>query len=182
MGCLLVQVDGDIYLIENENDIEKLPLEDDIEKIAVVTQTTLSVDETKSIIQKLQAKFKNLKLPKNEDICYATQNRQDVVKKMAEVCEILLVIGSKNSSNSNRLKELAENLGLKAYLIDFATEIEDLWLKEIKVVGVTAGASAPEILIEGVVEKLKDCGYGDIETLTMVEEHMVFALPSGLRK
>lgn len=175
------QVDGEIYLIENEDDIISLPIPHDIEKIAVVTQTTLSVDETKVIIKKLQNKFINLKLPKNEDICYATQNRQDAVKEMAKVCDILLVIGSKNSSNSNRLKELAENLGLKAYLIDFAYEIDKTWLNIANIVGVTAGASAPEVLVEGVLEKLKAYGYSVIETLTVVEEHMIFALPSGLR-
>lgn len=175
------QVDGEIYLIENEDDINKLPIPNDIEKIAVVTQTTLSVDETKIIIARLQDKFKNLKLPKNEDICYATQNRQDAVKEMAKVCNLLIVIGSKNSSNSNRLKELAENLGLKSYLIDFANEIEQSWLDNSNVVGLTAGASAPEILVEGVLAKLKDYGYAKTETLTVVEEHMIFALPGGLR-
>jgi 4-hydroxy-3-methylbut-2-enyl diphosphate reductase len=175
------QIDGDIYLIETEKDIPHLPLDDNIEKIAVVTQTTLSVDETKITIQKLQERFKNLRLPKNKDICYATQNRQDAVKEIAHKCDVLLVIGSKTSSNSNRLKEFAENSGLKAYLIDFATEIQDPWLSNANVVGVTAGASAPEILVEGVIGKLRTYGYNDIETLTVVEEHMVFALPSGLR-
>ncbi|MCC2645102.1 MAG: 4-hydroxy-3-methylbut-2-enyl diphosphate reductase [Burkholderiales bacterium] len=149
------QVDGNIYLIETESDIASLPLRRDIEKIAVVTQTTLSVDETKSIIDQLQATFCNLRLPKNEDICYATQNRQDAVKKMATVCDLLIVIGSKNSSNSNRLKELAENLGIRSYLIDFAHEIDEKWLKGANTVGVSAGASAPEVLVEGVIAKLK---------------------------
>lgn len=175
------QVDGDIYLIETESDIIELPLEQNIEKIAVVTQTTLSVDETKSIIKALQQRFKNLKLPKNEDICYATQNRQDAVKKMALVCDLLIVIGSKNSSNSNRLKELAENLGVCSYLIDFDHEINPEWLNNANTVGVTAGASAPEVLVEGVINKLNSYGFKDIETLTTVEEHMIFALPSGLR-
>lgn len=175
------QVNGDIYLIESEADIEDLPIACEIEKIAVVTQTTLSVDETKVILIKLQEKFKNLKLPKKEDICYATQNRQDAVKEMAQVCDLLIVIGSKNSSNSNRLKELAENLGLKSYLIDFAHEIDKDWLSNINSVGVTAGASAPEVLVEGVIARLKEYGYNTTETLTVVEEHMVFALPSGLR-
>lgn len=175
------QVDGDIHLIETEIDIDKLPIKSDIEKIAVVTQTTLSVDETKSIIDSLKKRFVNLKLPKNEDICYATQNRQDAVKQMADVCDVLIVIGSKNSSNSNRLKELAENLGLKSYLIDFANEIEESWLLEAQTVGVTAGASAPEVLVAGVIDKLKEYCYNKTETLTTVEEHMVFALPGGLR-
>lgn len=175
------QVDGDIYLIETESDIADLPIQSSIEKIAVVTQTTLSVDETKSIISKLKITFPNLRLPKNEDICYATQNRQDAVKKMAEVCDILIVIGSKNSSNSNRLKELAENLGVKSYLIDFAIEINKEWLCGVDSVGVTAGASAPEVLVEGVIARLKKYGYTNIENLTAVEEHMIFALPSELR-
>ncbi|MBP9741790.1 MAG: 4-hydroxy-3-methylbut-2-enyl diphosphate reductase [Burkholderiales bacterium] len=175
------QVDGDIYLIETEADILDLPIISTIEKIAVVTQTTLSVDETKSIIDNLKRTFPNLRLPKNEDICYATQNRQDAVKKMAQICDILIVIGSKNSSNSNRLKELAENLGVAAYLIDFAKEIDKEWLNEINSVGVTAGASAPEVLVEGVIQRLKTYGFSVIENLTTVEEHMIFALPSGLR-
>ncbi len=175
------QVDGDIYLIETENDIAGLPIHNNIEKIAVVTQTTLSVDETKAIIAKLKITFPNLRLPKNEDICYATQNRQDAVKKMAEVCDILIVIGSKNSSNSNRLKELAENLGVKSYLIDFAIEINQDWLNGVSCVGVTAGASAPEVLVEGVIARLKKYGFDTIENLTVIEEHMIFALPSELR-
>ena len=175
------QVDGDIYLIETQDDVEQLPIPSNIEKIAVVTQTTLSVDETKFIINKLKQTFPNLRLPKNEDICYATQNRQDAVKEMAKVCDILIVIGSKNSSNSNRLKELAENLGVKAYLIDFANEINQEWLNSVNSVGVTAGASAPEVLVEGVIRCLKEYGFKSIENLTTVEEHMIFALPSDLR-
>ena len=131
-----------------------MPIHESIEKIAVVTQTTLSVDETKIILQTLHSKYPNLRIPKNEDICYATQNRQDVVKEMAKVCDMIIVLGSKNSSNSNRLKELAENLGVNAYLIDFAHEIDIKWLDSVLTVGVTAGASAPEILVDGVVKKL----------------------------
>lgn len=176
------QVSGNIFLIETESDIESLPIKPDIEKIAVVTQTTLSVDETKTILDRLKKNFINLRLPKNEDICYATQNRQDAVKKMAQVCDIIIVIGSKNSSNSNRLKELAENLNVKSYLVDFASEIEGAWLNRINCVGVTAGASAPEVLVTGVIKKLNEYGFKDIETLTTVEEHMIFALPSELRE
>ena len=175
------QINSGIYLIETETDIAILDIPKNIEKIAVVTQTTLSVDETKSIISRLKEVFPNLRLPKNEDICYATQNRQDAVKKMAEVCDILIVIGSKNSSNSNRLKELAENLGVKSYLIDFAIEIKKDWLEGVRAVGVTAGASAPEVLVEGVISKLKQYDFNTIENLTAVEEHMIFALPSELR-
>ncbi len=176
------QVDGNIYLIENILDIEKLPISPDIPKIAVVTQTTLSVDETREILNKLQTSFSNLRLPKNEDICYATQNRQDAVKALAKVCDAVLVIGSKNSSNSNRLKELAENLGVKSYLIDFADEIHQEWLTNVKNVGLTAGASAPEILVEGVINVLNKYGFNKIDTLNVVEEEMVFALPHELRE
>ena len=175
------QVPNQIYLIENEADIDSLPIARDIEKIAVVTQTTLSVDETKSIIDKLKSEFPHLRLPKNEDICYATQNRQDAVKEMAKQCDAVLVIGSKNSSNSNRLKELAENLGVRSYLIDFDYEIKEEWLANVTNVGVTAGASAPEVLVEGVIKRLGGFGYTTTETLNVVEEHMVFALPSELR-
>lgn len=175
------QVPNHIHLIENEEDVDSLVIPRDIKKIAVVTQTTLSVDETKSIIAKLKAEFPNLRLPKNEDICYATQNRQDAVKKMAASCDIVIVIGSKNSSNSNRLKELAENLGVRAYLIDFDFEIQPEWLSNVTNVGVTAGASAPEVLVEGVIKRLQNLGFTNTETLNVVEEHMTFALPSELR-
>jgi 4-hydroxy-3-methylbut-2-enyl diphosphate reductase len=175
------QVKDHIHLVESEADVESLPLERDIEKIAVVTQTTLSVDETKSIIARLKETFPNLRLPKNEDICYATQNRQDAVKEMAKSCDAVLVIGSKNSSNSNRLKELAENLGVKSYLIDFDYEIKSEWLDQVTNVGVTAGASAPEVLVEGVIKRLQQEGFNTTETLNVVEEHMTFALPSELR-
>ena len=175
------QVTNNIYLIENKNDIYNLPIPHDIHKIALVTQTTLSVDETKSLIRELQMVFSNLRLPKNEDICYATQNRQDAVKQISKLCDILLVIGSKNSSNSNRLKELAENLGQKAYLIDMATEIDGQWLQDVNVVGVTAGASAPEILVTGVLQQLHQYGFMQIEELHTIEENMIFALPIELR-
>jgi 4-hydroxy-3-methylbut-2-enyl diphosphate reductase len=175
------QVQDHIHLVESEADVETLPLDRDIEKIAVVTQTTLSVDETKSIIARLKETFPNLRLPKNEDICYATQNRQDAVKEMAKSCDAVLVIGSKNSSNSNRLKELAENLGVKSYLIDFDYEIKSEWLDQVTNVGVTAGASAPEVLVEGVIKRLQQEGFNTTETLNVVEEHMTFALPSELR-
>jgi 4-hydroxy-3-methylbut-2-enyl diphosphate reductase len=175
------QVDGNIFLVENEYDIDKLEIDSNVKKIAVVTQTTLAVDETRGLILKLKNRFVNLRLPKNEDICYATQNRQDAVKDLAKFCDVILVIGSKNSSNSNRLKELAENLGITAYLFDFATEIKQNWFNNVYTVGVTAGASAPEILVEGVIEKLNEYGFGCVEILNSVEENMVFSLPSELR-
>ncbi len=175
------QVNGHIQLIENELDVDALPIASNAEKVAVVTQTTLSVDETKSIIDKLKVKYPNLRLPKNEDICYATQNRQDAVKKMATVCDAIIVIGSKNSSNSNRLKELAENLNVRSYLIDFDHEIQGEWLNDVDTIGLTAGASAPEVLVEGVIQKLQSYGFNAMENLNVVEEHMTFALPSELR-
>lgn len=175
------QVKDHIHLIEKEADIDSLNIPRSCEKIAVVTQTTLSVDETKSIIARLKDEFPHLRLPKNEDICYATQNRQDAVKEMANLCDAVVVIGSKNSSNSNRLKELAENLGVRGYLIDFDHEIQDEWLNGVNTIGVTAGASAPEILVEGVITRLQQAGFKTIETLNVIEENMTFALPSELR-
>ncbi len=175
------QVKDHIHLIEKESDIDSLSIPRSCEKIAVVTQTTLSVDETKSIIARLKDEFPHLRLPKNEDICYATQNRQDAVKEMANLCDAVVVIGSKNSSNSNRLKELAENLGVRGYLIDFDHEIQDEWLSGVNTIGVTAGASAPEILVEGVITRLQQAGFKTIETLNVIEENMTFALPSELR-
>ncbi|TXH56963.1 MAG: 4-hydroxy-3-methylbut-2-enyl diphosphate reductase [Bacteroidia bacterium] len=175
------QVAGNIFLIETKADIINLPIPNNTEKVAVVTQTTLSVDETKEIIVALQQKFVNLRLPKNEDICYATQNRQDAVKRIVKICDMLIVIGSKNSSNSNRLKELAENLGVRAYLIDFASEINISWFLGVDRVGLTAGASAPEILVDRVINRLKELDFKQIEILESEQEKMVFALPKALR-
>jgi 4-hydroxy-3-methylbut-2-enyl diphosphate reductase len=175
------QVEGNIFLVENEFDINSLNLDCQIEKIAVVTQTTLSVDETRQLIIQLKNKFINLRLPKNEDICYATQNRQDAVKDLAKHCDAIFVIGSKNSSNSNRLKELAENLGVKSYLFDFANQIEESWLDGVNIIGVTAGASAPEVLVEDVITKLQNYNFHSTEILSSVTENMIFALPSELR-
>ena len=195
------QIASDIYLIENIADIDKLTIDHNTKKIAVVTQTTLSVDDTNIIIQELKNRFKYLHLPRNEDICYATQNRQDAVKHLAPLCDLMLVIGSKNSSNSNRLKELAENLGVTAYLIDSYLEIDAKWFlnsdmldksftdcnldnlgnKPIYTIGVTAGASAPEVLVDGVLKELKKYDFNTVETITTVDEHMIFALPSAIR-
>ncbi len=175
------QIDGKIFLVETIEDIKLLPISFDCKKVAVVTQTTLSIDETKLIIEELKRKYIYLRLPKNEDICYATQNRQDAVKAIAKICDILIVIGSKNSSNSNRLKELAENLGVKSYLIDFADEISPSWLEGKFSIGVTAGASAPEILVEEVVNYLMKYDFCEIKNFPTIEEKMVFALPKELR-
>jgi len=175
------QVKSNISLIENLDDVNSLLLSKSIDKLAVVTQTTLSIDETKLIIDKLKDRYPNIKLPKKDDICYATQNRQEAVKDMVNKIDMLLVIGSKNSSNSNRLKELAQHLGVKSYLIDFDYEIETKWLENVDVVGVTAGASAPELLVLGVINKLKSYGFGHVEEHNTIAETMEFALPVELR-
>jgi 4-hydroxy-3-methylbut-2-enyl diphosphate reductase len=171
---------GGIYLVESESDIENLEINDP-NKLHYMTQTTLSIDDTQRLIRYLKEKFPQIQGPKKDDICYATQNRQDAVKQLAESSELILVVGSQNSSNSNRLKELAENQGSKAYLIDNATEIEAEWLKGVKSVGVTAGASAPEILVEEVLDSLKQSGGEMTDFPTENTENMVFAVPIELR-
>ena len=172
--------DGGIYLIESEEDIGTLEVKDPT-KLYYMTQTTLSIDETKILIEKLKEKFPQIQGPKKDDICYATQNRQDAVKQLAKSCQLILVVGSQNSSNSNRLKELAEQKGSLAFLIDNATEIEKEWLTNIDSVGVTAGASAPEVLVEEVIDCLKAYG-GEMQKFEPENrENMVFAVPIELR-
>jgi 4-hydroxy-3-methylbut-2-enyl diphosphate reductase len=172
---------GAIYLVENEEDVAKLNVKNP-EKLVYVTQTTLSVDDTIRIIEALKQRFPKINGPKREDICYATQNRQDAVKELASKAQVVIVVGSVNSSNSNRLRELAERLGCTAYMIDSAEQIESSWVVGKKTVGVTAGASAPEILVQQVVAKLQSWG-GVLEgELPGVEEHIVFALPKELRQ
>jgi 4-hydroxy-3-methylbut-2-enyl diphosphate reductase len=170
-----------IYLVENEEDVAKLHLKDP-EHVVYATQTTLSMDDTQKIIVALKAKFPHIMGPKKDDICYATQNRQDAVKELASHCEIVLVVGSTTSSNSNRLRELAERIGCRAFLIDGAKEIEAEWLKGVKTVGVTAGASAPETLVKEVIERLKQLGGRTVEELHGKAENIIFALPKELRK
>lgn len=171
---------GGIYLIENENDVENLSIKNP-DYLAYVTQTTLSVDDTLRIIEALRRRFPNIIGPKKDDICYATQNRQDAVKQLAAQCDIVLVVGSVTSSNSNRLKELAERLGRPAYLIDSADDIQKDWLIGKHTVGVTAGASAPEILVRKVVAQLQTWGGTQAQELTGREENVSFALPKELR-
>lgn len=171
---------GSIYLVESLEDVEQLQVKDP-ENLAYITQTTLSVDDTAKIIEALRQKFPQINGPKKDDICYATQNRQDAVKQLAEKSQVVLVVGSKTSSNSNRLRELAERMGCVAYLIDSASDIDTAWLKDIKVIGVTAGASAPEVLVQDVVTILRGLG-GELEELPGVEENITFALPKILRK
>ena len=151
--------------------------------VSYVTQTTLSVDDTSKVIDRLRQRYPKIEGPRKDDICYATQNRQDAVKQLAAECDLILVVGSGNSSNSNRLRELAARLGVKAYLIDEAAEIDNTWLVDIGVVGVTSGASAPENLVEGVIAHLQQtAGPAPVRTLLTREENIEFSLPKGLRR
>jgi 4-hydroxy-3-methylbut-2-en-1-yl diphosphate reductase len=179
MGQYLNQV-GAIYLVENPTDVAALNVENP-EKLHYVTQTTLSVDETIAIIDALRTRFPAIQGPRKDDICYATQNRQDAVRTLSKQCELVLVVGSVTSSNSNRLKELAEQNGTRSYLIDGAEEIQQSWLESVKNVGVTAGASAPEVLVQGVIEKLKSFGAEVINESKGIEENITFVLPAELR-
>ncbi len=173
-------LEAGIYLIETIADVEKLSVKNP-EHLYYVTQTTLSVDETKGIVETMKSKWPAINSPKKEDICYATQNRQDAVRMLASSSQLILVVGSVASSNSNRLKELAKNFGVTAYLIDDASEIEESWLVGVKSVGVTAGASAPEILVNKVIEKLKSLGGDTFKEISGTKEDIVFVLPSELR-
>ena len=171
---------GRIYLVEDIDDVAALEVGQP-DNLAYTTQTTLSVDDTRAVIEALKAKFPAIQGPKNDDICYATQNRQDAVRELAGHCELVLVVGSPNSSNSNRLRELAEREGVEAYLIDGADEIDPAWIAGRRTVGVTAGASAPDILVQGVLDRLRALGAGSVRELSGEPENMVFALPKELR-
>ncbi len=171
---------GDMYLVEDEEQASKLVVRDP-DNLSYVTQTTLSVDDTAKVIEALRARFPNIQGPRKDDICYATQNRQDAVRALAEKANVVLVVGSPNSSNSNRLAELAERCGSSAYLIDSADMIDPSWVSEGDTVGVTAGASAPEHLVEGVVSWLKEQGHTNVESLDGQPENITFSLPKELR-
>jgi len=171
---------GNIYLVEDEEDVAQLEVKNP-QALYYVTQTTLSMDDTAKVIQALRAKFEHIEGPRKDDICYATQNRQDAVKTLAAECQLLLVVGSPNSSNSNRLRELGERMGAKAFLIDNAEEIQKEWLDGIEQVGITAGASAPEVLVQSVMNKLVEWGGDTPEELQGQEENVVFSLPKELR-
>jgi 4-hydroxy-3-methylbut-2-enyl diphosphate reductase len=171
---------GGIYLVENEQDVTNLVVRD-ASRLSYVTQTTLSMDDTAKVIDALREQFPQIQGPRKNDICYATQNRQDAVKQLAAECEVLLVVGSPNSSNSNRLRELGERMGAKAYLVDNASEIRGEWLQGIHSVGVTAGASAPEVLVKEVVQCLVDLGGQTPQEVQGTEENVVFSLPQELR-
>jgi 4-hydroxy-3-methylbut-2-enyl diphosphate reductase len=171
---------GAIYLVESVEDVKTLHVNNP-EKVAYVTQTTLSVDDTSKIIDALREKFPLITGPRKNDICYATQNRQDAVKVLAADCDLVLVVGSFNSSNSNRLCELAQRMGADAYLIDTADDINPAWLTDKKSIGVTAGASAPETLVQGVIKQLQLLGASAPEEIQGQEETIVFSMPKELR-
>ncbi len=179
--CRKENKNSQIHLIETVEDVEKLRISHP-EKIAFVTQTTLSMDDTQQVIQALQKHYPHISGPKKNDICYATQNRQDAVKELAKQCDLVLVVGSPNSSNSNRLREIAEKHGTPAYLIDGANDIDPGWIADKFQIGVTAGASAPEVLVEEVIKKLKATGAKTVKELDGREEKITFSLPKSLQK
>ncbi|MGB0132800.1 4-hydroxy-3-methylbut-2-enyl diphosphate reductase [Dokdonella sp.] len=180
MGQWSASNTGEIYLVETPDCVAKLQPRHP-EKLAYVSQTTLSVDDTRAVIDSLREHFPAIVGPRHDDICYATQNRQDAVRELGQQCDIVLVVGSPNSSNSNRLRELAEKQGVPAYLIDGADDIRQEWLQEDTRVGVTAGASAPESLVKDVIERLQGWGAGAVRELDGKPENVTFALPKGLR-
>jgi 4-hydroxy-3-methylbut-2-en-1-yl diphosphate reductase len=173
------QLNEGIYLVEDVADVETLQVAQE-EKLAVVTQTTLSVDDAAEILLAVKRRFPKVREPKQQDICYATQNRQDAVKVMAPAVDVVIVVGSPASSNSNRLRELAERLGTPSYMVDAASDIQAQWLLDKRRVGLTAGASAPDILVQEVIERLKTLGAVSVRTLPGVQETIAFPLPLGL--
>ncbi len=173
------QAEGGMYLVETVADVQSLQVTDP-DKLAYVTQTTLSVDDAQIIVDALRARFPTIVGPKRDDICYATQNRQDAVKFMAPRSDLVLVVGSPNSSNSNRLREVAEQFGVPAHLIDNASQIDPAWLAGRKRIGVTAGASAPEVLVDAVIARLRELGAASVKTLDGTPENVNFPLPKEL--
>ncbi|MGB5475271.1 MAG: 4-hydroxy-3-methylbut-2-enyl diphosphate reductase [Gammaproteobacteria bacterium] len=181
MGQYVTGNGGAMYLVETPEDVRLLSVRNP-DDLAFVTQTTLSVDDTERVIDALRQRFPAIQGPRKDDICYATQNRQDAVKNLAARCDVMLVVGSPNSSNSNRLRELGENSGIPAYLIDEASQIQPAWLAGKQSVGVTAGASAPEALVAGVVEQLRAWGAVTVEETAGRKEPVTFSLPSELKR
>jgi len=171
---------GGIYLVETPEDVRQLQVKDP-DHLAFVTQTTLSMDDTAKVIDALREQFPQIHGPRKDDICYATQNRQDAVKRLSEHCDLVLVVGSPNSSNSNRLKEIATKQGIPAFLIDGPEDIQREWLNAVETIGLTAGASAPEVLVESVIQKLRDWGASDVQEDGGEPETVVFALPKNLQ-
>ena len=170
---------GGMYLVETPEDVARLKVRSE-NNLAFVTQTTLSVDDARLTIDALKKRFPGIVGPKKADICYATQNRQDAVKVLARQCDVVIVVGSPNSSNSNRLREVAQNQGISAYMVDNASELKPEWLAGKSRIGVTAGASAPEVLVRQVIEKLKSLGAERVEEMQGTPEKVVFPLPRGL--
>jgi len=181
MGQYVTAHGSAMYLVETPEDVRALPVRNP-DNLAFVTQTTLSVDDTERVIAALRERFPGIQGPRKDDICYATQNRQDAVKNLAARCDVLLVVGSPNSSNSNRLRELAENRGIPAYLVDEAQQIQPAWLAGRQTIGVTAGASAPEAIVTGVVEQLRDWGAATVEEAAGRKEPVTFSLPAELKR
>ncbi|HEX5802555.1 MAG TPA: 4-hydroxy-3-methylbut-2-enyl diphosphate reductase [Azospira sp.] len=173
------QAAGGMYLVETLAEVDSLVVRDPAH-LSYVTQTTLSMDDASAIVDALRNKFPGIVGPKKDDICYATQNRQDAVKALSAECEVVIVVGSPNSSNSNRLREVAEKNGVRAYMVDHAGEIQSAWLEGAKRIGLTAGASAPETLVASVLQRLRDVGAADVRQLAGVEETTAFPLPPGL--
>lgn len=169
-----------MVLVETEDDVESLEVPDP-ERVAFISQTTLSVDETRGIIEALHRKFPNIAGPRTDDICYATTNRQAAVKELARECDVVLVVGSKNSSNSNRLVDVTRDLGTDAYLIDNVAQVRDEWLEGCRTVGITSGASAPDELVQSLAQMFRDRGTTDISELEVIQEHMRFMLPKEIR-
>lgn len=180
MGQYNTSNGGTIYLVEDEADVDALAVVDP-ENLAYVTQTTLSMDDTAKVIEALRNKFPKIQGPRRDDICYATTNRQDAVRQLALECDLVLVVGSPNSSNSNRLRELAERCGTESYLIDGPDDINPEWIKNRTSIGITAGASAPEILVKQVIDKLKACGAEVPIEMDGTPENISFSLPKALR-
>ncbi|AOM00144.1 MULTISPECIES: 4-hydroxy-3-methylbut-2-enyl diphosphate reductase [Cobetia] len=181
MGRYDTSKGGTIHLVEDESDVARLEVKDP-GQLAFVTQTTLSMDDTARVIDALRERFPAIQGPRKDDICYATQNRQDAVRMLAEACDVVLVVGSPNSSNSNRLRELAERMQTPAWLIDDAEQIEAAWLEGIGSIGITAGASAPEVLVQGVIDRLMALGASAPEELEGQEENIVFSMPKELKE
>lgn len=180
MGQYDTRAGGNIYLVEDKGDVAKLQVRDET-NLTYVTQTTLSMDDTAKVIDALRARFPKIRGPRKDDICYATQNRQDAVRQLALESDLLLVVGSPNSSNSNRLRELAERCGATAKLIDGAADIDPAWLEGRQSIGITAGASAPEVLVQEVIERLQQLGAEPPEEMFGREENISFSLPKELR-
>lgn len=180
MGQFDTSAGGRITLVEDVSDVEQLHVRDPAQ-VGVVTQTTLSVDDTADVLDALKRRFPTLATPRKEDICYATQNRQDAVKTLVASCDVVVVVGSQTSSNSNRLREIAEKASIPGYLVDGPEDLRREWFTGKQVVGVTAGASAPELLVKRVVERLRDWGGQGAEEVLGREEHVVFSLPRDLR-